>query len=139
MILRKLISLRAFLLFTWKTHCGLKFYFGQFDRSEICIEVSFTPPEVIWTLIMKLPHTEVKFYPEVRSQTGLSSLQIPLARSWSISTHYSYCCSKVANARTLNMCNLCMKDVQNWHSSVPLEFMIISIYLEHSAINLCVL
>ena len=24
---------------------------------------------------MKLPHTEVKFYPKVKSQTGLSSLQ----------------------------------------------------------------
>lgn len=65
----------------------------------------------------------------------LSSFLIPLARSWSISTHYSYCCSKVANTRTLNMCNLCMKDVQNWNSSVPLEFAILSIYLEHSAVN----
>ena len=61
------------LLFTWKTHCGLKFHFGQFDRSEICTEVSFTTPEVMWTLIMKLPHTEVKFYPEVKFQTGLIS------------------------------------------------------------------
>ena len=25
---------------------------------------------------MKLPHTEVKFYPEVKSQTGLSSLRV---------------------------------------------------------------
>ena len=57
-------------MFTWKTHCGLKVHFGQFDRSEICTEVSFTPPEVMWTLIMKLPHTEVK------SQTGLSSLRV---------------------------------------------------------------
>ena len=37
---------------------------------------SFTTPEVMWMLIMKLPHTEVKFYPEVKSQTGLSSLRV---------------------------------------------------------------
>ena len=30
----------------------------------------------MWTLIMKLPHTEVKFYPEVKSQTDLSSLRV---------------------------------------------------------------
>ena len=34
-------------LFTWKTHCGLKFHFGQIDRSEICTEVSFTSPELM--------------------------------------------------------------------------------------------
>ena len=59
------------LLFIWKTHCDLRFHFGQFDRSEVCTEVSFTPPEVKWTLIMRLPHTEVKFYPQVKSQTSL--------------------------------------------------------------------
>ena len=59
------------LLFTWKTHCGLKF-----GRSEICTEVSFTTLEVKWTLIMKLTHTEVKFYLEEKSQTGLSSLRV---------------------------------------------------------------
>ena len=58
------------LLFTWKTHCGLKFHFGH------CFpEMSFTTPEVMWTLTMKLPRTELKFYPEVKSQTGLSSLR----------------------------------------------------------------
>ena len=30
---------------------------------------------------MKLPHTEVKFYPEVKSQTGLSSLQVSYKRA----------------------------------------------------------
>ena len=64
------------LLFTCKTHCGLKFHFGQFDPSKICTEVSFTTPEVMWTLTMKLPHSEVKFYPDVKSQTGLSSLRV---------------------------------------------------------------
>ena len=64
------------LLFTWKTRCRLKFHFGEFDRSEISTEVSFTTPEVMWTLMIKLPHTEVKFYPEVKSLTGLSSLRV---------------------------------------------------------------
>ena len=67
-----------------KTHCGLNFHFGQFDRSEFCTEVSFTTPEVMWTLIMKLPHTEVKFYPEVKSQTGLSSLRVSCKRAHSL-------------------------------------------------------
>ena len=30
---------------------------------------------------MKLPHTEVKFYPEVKSQTGLSSLRVSCKRA----------------------------------------------------------
>ena len=43
--------------------------------------LSFTLPEVIWTLIMKPPYTEVKLYPEVKSQTGLSSLPISCKRA----------------------------------------------------------
>ena len=46
----------------------------KFDRSEIFSEVSFTTPENMWTLIMKLSHIEVKFYTKVKCQTGLSSL-----------------------------------------------------------------
>ena len=69
------------LLFIWKTHCCLKFYFGQFDRSEICTELSFTLPEVMWMLTMKLPHTKVRFYPEVKSQIGLSSLLVSCNRA----------------------------------------------------------
>ena len=80
MILRNLFHC-VHLLFTWKTHCGLKFHFGQLDRSEICTEVSFTTPDVMWTLIMKLPHTKVKFYPEMKSQTGLSSLRVSCERA----------------------------------------------------------
>ena len=49
---------------------------GGGDRSEICTEVSFTSPERTRTLMMKLPYMEVKFYPEVKSQTGLSSLWV---------------------------------------------------------------
>ena len=80
MILRNLFH-RVHLLFTWKTHYGLKFHFGQFDQSEISTEVSFTPPDVMWTLIMKLPHTEVRFYPEMKSQTGLSSPRVSCKRA----------------------------------------------------------
>ena len=32
---------------------------------------------------MKLPHTEVKFYPEVKSQTGLISLRVSCKRALS--------------------------------------------------------
>ena len=46
----------------------------KFDRSEIFSKVSFTTPENMWTLIMKLSHIEVKFYTKVKCQTGLSSL-----------------------------------------------------------------
>ena len=64
------------LLITWKSHWGLKFHFGQIGRSEISTEVSSTSPELMWTLIMKLPYTKVKFHPEVKSQTGLGSLRV---------------------------------------------------------------
>ena len=33
---------------------------------------------------MKLPYIEVKFYPEVKSQTGLTSLQILCKRALSL-------------------------------------------------------
>ena len=75
MILCNFISLRAFSVYM-ENSLFLKFYFGHFDWNEICTEVSFTPPEVMWTLIMKLPHTKVRFYPEVKSQTGLSLLRV---------------------------------------------------------------
>ena len=80
MILRNFISLLAFNVCI-ETHCGLKFHFGQFGRSEICTEVSFTQPEVMWTLVIKLPHTEVTFYPKVKSQTGLRSLWVSRKRA----------------------------------------------------------
>ena len=44
-------------------------------KSEICTKVSLTTPKVMWTLIMKLPHTEVK------SQTGLSSFRVSCKRA----------------------------------------------------------
>ena len=70
MILRNFISLRAFTV-----------YMENSLRFEICTEVSFTTPEVMWTLIMKLPHTKVKFYPEVKSQTVLSSIRASCKRA----------------------------------------------------------
>ena len=38
----------------------------------------------MWTLMMKLPYTEVKFYREVKSQTGLSSLRVSCKRARSL-------------------------------------------------------
>ena len=73
MILRNFISLRAFTVYMENS--------PQIDQSEICTEMSFTTPEVMWTLIMKLPHTEMKVYPEVKSKTGLSSLQVSCKRA----------------------------------------------------------
>ena len=70
MILCNFISQRAFTVYM-EIHCGLKFHFGQIDRSEIYTEVRFTSPELMWS----------EFYPdhEVKSQTSLSSLRV----SWS--------------------------------------------------------
>ena len=56
--------------------CSLKFHFSQIDQNEICTKVSFTSPEVMWTLVIKLPYTKVKIHTQVKSQTGLSSLQV---------------------------------------------------------------
>ena len=42
--------------------------------------MSFTSPELMRTLRMKLPYTEVEFYPEVKSKTGLSSLRVSCKR-----------------------------------------------------------
>ena len=81
MIPLNFISLWAYLLFTWKSHCGLKFHFGQIDQSEICTEVSFNYPELMGTLIIKLPYSKVKFYTKVKSQTSLSSLWVSCKRA----------------------------------------------------------
>ena len=54
------------------------------------VEVSFTTPKVMWTLIINLPHTEGKFYPEVKSQTGLSSLPVSCKRALMLISKKSY-------------------------------------------------
>ena len=64
-----------------QTRCSLKFHFGQFDRSEICTEVSFTSTELMAMLIMKLLYTKVKLYLGVNCQTSLSSLRVSCKRA----------------------------------------------------------
>ena len=39
---------------------------------------------------MKLPHTEVKFYPQAKSQTGLSSLRVSCKRAVNSRWNYSH-------------------------------------------------
>ena len=48
---------------------------------ERIVNADIMNSDIMWTLIMKLPHTEVKFYPEVKSQTGLSSLWVSCKRA----------------------------------------------------------
>ena len=107
MILRNFISLRAFTV-----------YMENSLRFEICTEVSFTTPEVMWTLIMKLPHTEVKFYPEVKSQTGLNSLRVSRKRAlkW-IAIPLTLSKIKVIFVRTLKT-NICCV---GWISTITLS------------------
>ena len=52
-----MMSLQAFTDYM-ENYCGLKFHFGQTDQTEICTEIN-------------LPCTDAKFFPEVKSQTGL--------------------------------------------------------------------
>ena len=46
---------------------------------------------------MKLPHTEVKFYPEVKSETGLSSLWVSCKRTLRDEITSMYLSQKVIN------------------------------------------
>ena len=84
MILRNFISLRAFTA-----------YMENSLRFEIYTEVSFITPEAMWTLIMKLPHTEVKCYPEVKSQTELSLLRVSCKRALRIVCHKKHASREV--------------------------------------------
>ena len=108
MILRTFFFAAGIYCLHWNTHCGLKFHFGQFDRSEICIEVSFITPEVMRTMIMKLPHTQVKFYREMKSQTGLSSLRVSCKRAlrrrnlkWWIERAKHLLCEKIVELKVI--------------------------------------
>ena len=69
MILRNFMSLQAFTV-----------YMENSLRFEICTKVSFTTPELMWTLT-KLPHTDVKFYSEMKSQSSFSSLWFSCKRA----------------------------------------------------------
>ena len=63
----------------------MKFHFGQIEQSEICTEVSFTSPEAMWTVIRRLPYTEVK------SLTGLSSLRVSCKRALPVRFFQNIC------------------------------------------------
>ena len=86
MILCNFVSLRAF---TPYMENSLRFEISLWSiwlkwnlhRSE------FHSTEVMWTLLMKLPYTEVKFYPEVKSQTSLSSLRVSCKHAFLISAN----------------------------------------------------
>ena len=67
---------------------GIYCFHGKLTSVEICTEVSFTSPEAMWTLIRKLPYTKVKFYPELKSQTGLSSLRVSRKRALNVYVHW---------------------------------------------------
>ena len=80
MILRNFILLWAFTVYMENSlQCEISLWpiwlKRNFHQSE------FHYAEVMWTLIMKLPHTEVKIYPETKSQTGLSSLWVSCKRA----------------------------------------------------------
>ena len=60
-------------MFSWKSHAGLKFHFGQIDRCEIHTVLSFISPHFMWTQVNSWLNTEVRFSTEMKSYTGLSS------------------------------------------------------------------
>ena len=60
-------------------HASLKSQTGLSSFRLPCERtLSFTLLEVMWTLIMKLPHTEVKFYPEVKCWSSCGSSLVSL-------------------------------------------------------------
>ena len=63
MILHNFISLRVFIVYM-ENSLRFEFYFGQIHRSEICTEVSFALPKLMWTQIIlhrteTLPQSEI--------------------------------------------------------------------------------
>ena len=83
MILRSFISLRAFAVYmenSMRFEISLRSNWPKWNLHQSHV-IKVTAHKVMWTLIMKLPHTEVKFYSEVKSQTGLSSLRISCKRA----------------------------------------------------------
>ena len=58
-----------------------------------------TSPKVMWTLIMNLSYTEVKFYPDIKRQTGLNSIRGSCKRAlggkikiWGLQSIYTFIC-----------------------------------------------
>ena len=68
-------------MFTWKSHAGFKFYFGQNDRYEIHTVLSFISPQFMWTQVKSWLNTEVRFSTEMKSHTGLSSFRLSCERT----------------------------------------------------------
>ena len=62
-------------MFTWKSHAGLKFHFGQNERYEIYTVLSFILPQFMWTQVKSWQNTEVRFSTEMKSYTSLSSFR----------------------------------------------------------------
>ena len=67
-------------MFTWKSHAGLKFHFGQNDQYEITV-LSFISPQFMWTQVKSWLNTEVRFSTEMKSHTGLSSFRLSCERT----------------------------------------------------------
>ena len=68
-------------MFTWKSHAGLKFKFGQNDPYEIHTVLSFTSAQFMWTQVKSRINTEARFSNEMKSYTGLSSFRLSCERT----------------------------------------------------------
>ena len=68
-------------MFTWKSHAGLKFHFGQNDRYEIHTVLSFISPQFMWTQVKSWLNTEMRFSTEMKSHTSLSSFRLLCERT----------------------------------------------------------
>ena len=69
------------IMFTWKSHAGLKFHFCQNERYEIHTVLSFISPQFKWTQVKSWLNTEVRFWTEMKSHTGLRSFRPSCART----------------------------------------------------------
>ena len=74
-------------LFTWKSHAGLKFHFGQNDRYGIHTILTSISPQFMWTQVKSWLNIEVRFSTEMKSHTSLSSFRLSFER---ISFHWSF-------------------------------------------------
>ena len=66
----------GYIIFIWKSHADLKFYFDQNDWCEIHTVLSFISPQFMWTQVKSWLNTEVRFSTEMKYHTGLSSFRI---------------------------------------------------------------
>ena len=75
-------------MFTWKSHAGLKFHFGQNERCEIICGLWWNPyrfdfisPQFMWTQVKSWLNTEVRFSTGMKSHNGLSSFRLSCERT----------------------------------------------------------